>query len=75
MYLVTSKIQPLLLWVGGCYSMILQYECSGEERLPVACCSTVGATAMMFILGGSETGVVVGRLSDFAIAPYLGEMS
>lgn len=55
--------------------MILQYECSGEERLRVACCSTVGATAMMFILGGSETGVVVGRLSDFAIAPYLGEMS
>ena len=41
----------------------------------VACCSTVVVSAMMFILGGSVIGVVVGRLPDSAIAPYLGVMS
>lgn len=41
----------------------------------VACCSTVVVRAVMFILGGSVIGVVVGRLPDSAIAPYLGEMS
>lgn len=74
-YLIMIKTQPLLLWIGADYSMVLQYECSGERRLRIVCWSTVAVRVMMFILGGSVIGVVVGRLPNFTIAPYLGEMS